>query len=377
MRMQQPAHLAESADPAQLIGLALARVLSGAWRTTVPQLEIDAAELAALAPLLIGSGAGGLAWRRIERGPLASTPAGQQLRATCEMNTLWGAARERKLADLFTTLRAAGVEPLLIKGWASARNYAQRGARPPGDIDLCIHPAQSARAAAALAAPGRAAKLQDIDLRDRFPRLYDQDMDALFAGSQLVPLGGTQVRVAGPEDHLRILCLHMLRHGAWRPLWLSDIAAALETRPPDFDWDRCLGHDARRADWVACAIGLAHQLLGVPVAATPVAARAGQLPRWLAPKVLELWRTPCFAEHGPHELMLVSLQHPQRALAAMRYRWPNPIAASMVNCGALTDLPPTHWQLILYIGSILHFMRRLPCLLHASHLRRPPRNGLD
>ncbi len=51
--------------------------------------------------------------------------------------------------------------------------------------------------------------------------------------SQLVNLDGVDVRVPGLEDHLGILCLHLLHHGAFRPLWLCDIAAALETRPAE------------------------------------------------------------------------------------------------------------------------------------------------
>jgi hypothetical protein len=73
--------------------------------------------------------------------------------------------------------------------------------------------------------------------------------DELFARSQLVPLGDSQIRILGDEDHLRIICLHLLRSGAWRPLWLCDVAVALETLSPDFDWDICLGRDPRQADW--------------------------------------------------------------------------------------------------------------------------------
>jgi hypothetical protein len=159
------------------------------------------------------------------------------------------------------------------------------------------------------------------------------DWDELFARSRLVPLGDEQVRVLCDEDHLRILCLHLLRSGAWRPLWLCDVALLLEkvqspmskvqsqirtgSRPgspagqprwgggsdrvglvqspmskvqgPGFDWDVCLGSDPLYADWVAVTIGLAHQLLGVEVKDTPVAERAKHLPRWLVPAVLKQW----------------------------------------------------------------------------------------
>ncbi len=66
------------------------------------------------------------------------------------------------------------------------------------------------------------------------------------------------------ETHLRVICFHLMREGAWRPLWLVDVAAALEFRPGNFDWHYCL-RDSRRARPVVHAIGLAHRLLGVKI----------------------------------------------------------------------------------------------------------------
>ena len=45
---------------------------------------------------------------------------------------------------------------------------------------------------------------------------------------------GLDVRVLSPEDDLRFLCLHLLRHGAVQPLWLCDICVLLEARANDF-----------------------------------------------------------------------------------------------------------------------------------------------
>src|SRR5262249_11103226 len=122
-----------------------------------------------------------------------------------------------------------------------------------------------------------------------FALLNDHPLEALYERSQLVALGEVNVHVLGPEDHLRLLCLHMLGHGAHRPLWLCDVAIVLESRPPDFDWELCLSGDRRRSDWVACALGLAHHLLGAEIAGTPVEERARRLPRWLIPTVLRQW----------------------------------------------------------------------------------------
>jgi hypothetical protein len=197
-----------------------------------------------------------------------------------------------------------------------------------------------------------------VDLHQGFARLDVCSLDALYARSQLVRLGEVDVRVLGPEDHLRILCVHLLRHGAWRPLWLCDIALALESRPASFDWDRCLGPNRRRADWVACTIGLAHHLLGVPVDDTPVAWRARHLPRWLVPTVLKQWDTPCSSDHAPRGPFATTLRHPTRVPQALYLRWPNPIAATIDLKGPLNALPRWPFQLGVCLWRTVRFLTR-------------------
>src|SRR5207244_784232 len=116
------------------------------------------------------------------------------------------------------------------------------------------------------------------------------------------------VRVLSPEDELRMLCLHMLRHSCWRPIWLCDVAAAIEGRSHDFDWDLCLAGTRRDANWVSCSIGLARQLLACRADDAPV--RVFNMPRWLEPAVLKQWGSPAkgdFTEGGP---LLSYLRYP-------------------------------------------------------------------
>jgi len=183
------------------------------------------------------------------------------------------------------------------------------------------------------------------------------DWDELYERSQLVPLGDEQVRVLCPEDHLRLLCMHLLRSGAWRPLWLCDVALLVETRAPDFDWQRCLGDDPLYADWVAVTIGLAHQLLGLYIKDTPVAERAQNLPRWLVPAVLEQWgrehmqgpkskvQSPKSAiqssaskvqsQPGAHRLWTLDIGH----WTDLYSRWDNPIRATAAVGGRFNNWP--------------------------------------
>ena len=85
---------------------------------------------------------------------------------------------------------------------------------------------------------------------DRFDPHRSNTWDKVFARTQLVPLNDIQVRVLSDEDHLRVLCHHFLLSGAWRPLWLVDVAVALATASEDFDWNTCLGPDPIHANWV-------------------------------------------------------------------------------------------------------------------------------
>jgi len=110
-------------------------------------------------------------------------------------------------------------------------------------------------------------------------------------GTLLVDLNGTRVRVPSAEDHLRILCLHFLKHGGWRPLWLCDIAVALECRPPDFYWDWFFGVDKKRAQWLFCTLQLTHQLLDVRIDDVPNRDRV-RVPGWLAAAVERVWSKP-------------------------------------------------------------------------------------
>jgi hypothetical protein len=160
--------------------------------------------------------------------------------------------------------------------------------------------------------------------------------------------------VPAPEDHLRVLCTHLLRHGAARALWLCDVALVVESRPPDFDWERCLGPDPCVADWVACTVGLAGTLLGARTAETPIAARAARLPRWLVPAVLRQWgqeyrRLAPLADH---------VGRPRTALAELRHHWPNPIAATVALGGRFGPGPRFPYQVGATVRGLGRFLRQ-------------------
>ena len=201
-----------------------------------------------------------------------------------------------------------------------------------------------------------------LDLQQGFPDLADHPLQEVFANSGVSECGGVQVRTVGPEDQLRHLCVHLMRHGAWRPLWLCDVAMAVESVDANFDWDYCLRGRRQRTQAVACAVGLAHQLLGARVDHTPLGNRARRLPRWLVPAVLRQWGV----RHEFNELFAAALRRPAEILPALRRRWPNPVEATMSVQGPFNNVPRLPFQLADCVVRLGGFLLRLPRDLRSS-----------
>jgi len=296
---------------------------------------------------------------------LRTSAAAHELRQAYRLYTLQNARQERKIVQAITLLRSAGVEPLLVKGWAVARLYPERGLRPYGDIDLCVRPEQYATAVDALAAP--AAEPVAVDLHKGLPQLHRPSLDDVYERSQLVTLGEIDVRILGPEDHLRYLCIHMLQHGAYRARWLCDIAVVLESLPEDFDWAYLLRGDRRPADWVASTVCLAHQLLGAGLDGIPAAERDRHLPRWLLPSVLSQWsKEEHYMDIGS---IAYSFRHPAQLLKGLRLRWPNPIQATVRVGGPFNELPRLPFQLWECVLRTAHFIKQVLSLIRQRSFR--------
>jgi len=367
-------------------GSLVARLLSGVWRGVSTAPDISTSELSTLAQLLNATGDAALGWWRIRHSELATSEAGRQLHQAYRLFRLAALIHEQEIKYVFSLLRAERIEPVLVKGWAIARLYPDRGLRPYGDIDICVRPDRFAKAEQAL----KCLESLDghyVDLHSGFAKLelwhgrparglhHGQDAhatllwDKLFERSQLVSLGEERIRVLGGEDHLRILCLHLLRSGAWRPLWLCDVAVALETLAADFDWERCLGNDPKIAEWVACTIGLAQQLLGARSADIPVRLSAQrEVPRWLAPAILRQWDR-CLNPHAI-EPALPALSARTRDAAKffneVYARWDQPVRATVAMRGRFNNWPRWPYQL----GELLLHTSEVPKQLASMIVRR-------
>ena len=300
-------------------GNLVATALAGAWRESPPSVEMSPDDLGEIAPLLLETGAGSLGWWRFRHSELGASTVGEQLRMAYRLHTLQAEVHERQITRVVGLLRSAGVEPLLAKGWAIARLYPESGLRPYGDIDLMVRPeAYSATESTPALGSG------PVDLQCPFPELDERPFDELYGRSELVALGDTDVRILGPEDHLRFLCLHQLRHGAWRPLWLCDVGVSLDCLPASFDWGYFLSGQERRSNWVVCVLLIAQQLLGARLDESRIRHMAVELPSWLVPAVLRAWGS---GHQGSPRRLAAYLYHPAGVMQAVRQRWPSRIQA--------------------------------------------------
>jgi hypothetical protein len=336
-------------------GELVAAALAGCWRADPYRLELSAIEFASITPLLLQSGAGALSWRRVRNSHLAETSSGKELQQAYRLHAIQAALHETNIKQVLELLRAAGVEPVLAKGWAIARSYPEIGLRPYGDLDFCVAPNEFADAKAALTEAG---DRYPVDLHWGLRMLDYQDWDELFQRSQLVPLDETLVRVFAPEDHLRLLCFHLLRHGVERPIGLVDIAVALEGRCNKFDWPTCLGSDRKHADWIITSIGLAGELLGADVRNVPFSVKQRQ-PSWIVNAVLKAWGRS-FANHFSQAAPLKFYRHHPRGLAkALAARWPTPIIGTIGVGGSFNRLPRFPYQLGYLLLRSLRFLKQV------------------
>jgi hypothetical protein len=231
---------------------------------------------------------GAIAWWRIRDSEFAPTPEVARLQAAFRHHALTAARQERDLPHLLAHFNHAGIEPILFKGWTLARLYPHRALRPFGDFDLLVRVEEAERARTVLRALGSDLQSRaDVDTTETLARyLPDRTESELFERSRPESIAGTRFRVLSWEDHLRLVTLHQLHHGGWRPLWLCDAAVLLEALPSDFSWELCLKGDPHLSEGVLAAVALAVELLGArPPPTTPSAV----VPAWLREAVLRGW----------------------------------------------------------------------------------------
>lgn len=355
-------------------GWLIAKALTGSWLETPPPCELSPDELARIGPLLIKSGAGALLWRSIRDTDFGQTETGADLQSVYRLQRLQSHAHIQNIKTVIAHLHAAGIESVLMKGWSIARLYPEPGLRHYSDLDLCVAPYQERAVRMALKSLGTLEGY--VDVHRGLGRHEKLAWPKIIGRAETVDLEGMPVRILGHEDHLRLLCLHWLRHDAWNPIGLVDVAVALASRRSDFDWHVALGEDSKHADWTACAIGLACQLLGVAVESTPVAERAKHLPAWLVTEVLKQWETCVNANYRDMALVEVGplLRSPRHLVKELSTRWHYPIRATMELRGSFNEWPRAPYQVAAVLLRSPELPRQIALLIARSFRRQTARH---
>jgi len=322
-------------------GAAIADLLSGSWRATPEPFAQASSVLELLNERLQITGAAGLAWWRIRDSAVADSPVGRSLHDAFRLQVLDARLHEQTLRTALDLIESAGVEPVLAKGWAMAQAYPHAGMRPYGDFDLFVAPKSLDAAAAALAR--RRGRSLRVDLHSGVPR-YSGTWADVLERSRTVRFGSRALRIFGPEDHLGLLSSHLLFHGAWRPLWLCDIAVLAETLPDDFDWDYVLALPARQIEEIRVAVRLAHEVLGAEIDDTPWSGTSDRLPTWLPAATMAAWSR---GHYSTTTALALTEARVGAVLKSLRLRWPNPIEVTHrwgASYGGMPRVPIQLWD---------------------------------
>jgi hypothetical protein len=370
----------------------ICEILRGSWRAEPEPLSVSEASLAESIPVLASTGAGGLAWNRVaQNASLRVSSSGEELRNSARILALDVVRHDLALGDLARMFHENGVKPLLFKGWALSHYYSERRLRALGDIDLCAPPGRFDALADILrrqgffelnATDGQAngrtklftsmnaasGKYLMVDLHEGLEKFRLPPLEDVFARAVQLQAGNHFLLVPAAEDHLRIIAVHFLRDGGWRPSSLCDVGAMIEALPPAFDWDLCLGKEPRYRRWVACTVALAHEFLGARLDAFPEECRVRDTPKWLSAAVLRAWRKP-FAHHKARPLFAEVWRHHRADLVAeILARWPNGIRATIELDVDIDNRPRWPYQ-------VAHFTRLIGQFLWRGVRSRPPRRS--
>ena len=261
---------------------------------------------------------------------------------------------EKAILEAFRSFREQGIEPILIKGWAAARNYPPEKPRFYGDIDLAVGEDSYDAAHTLVESPNSPVK--GVDLHRELRHLDNVDWQQLFSRSTLVSVNDDTIRILAPEDHLRVLCVHWLTTGGENKERLFDILYAVENRSDSFDWSTCLDVvTPERRSWVVSTVGLAHKYLGLSLDGIPFADEARDLPEWLTACVEKGWRAE-IRLRGLDE----SITEKSMFIKQMRKRLPpNPIQSTVFCEGMFDHRSRVGYQVRDVFGRIRPSLRRI------------------
>lgn len=269
-------------------------------------------------------------------------------------NLLERRVQRTNAARAYGLFRAAGIEPILIKGIAAAANYPAEVSRRSVDMDLAVDPAvftEAARIAAEATEAGLA-----IDLHRGLRHLDVRPWDDLFDNSRVESVeGGGEYRVLRPEDHLRVLAVHWLNDGGIYRERLWDVSYLVANRDDSFDWQRVTaGLSDKRARWIECVLGLCSKYLSLDLSNTPFDEAVQRLPAWFTRTLESEW-----AESREMIPLWLVVRQPAAFIAQLRMRLdPNPIQATIQMEGSLDAPTRLHYKIGNFVQRSVPSLKR-------------------
>ncbi len=265
---------------------------------------------------------------------------------------------ELATAAAFGHFRSAGIEPILIKGWAVGRLYPAHKPRFAADIDLAISSADLEKAENLI----KTASFENIavDLHRELRHLDTVAWQKLFSRSQTINLDGTSIRILADEDHLRVLAVHWLSDGGMNRDRLWDIHYTVTSQAKTFDWDRCFAEiSPTRQKWIRTVVALAAKYTQLDVAAVPFDTSENNIPRWIIKTLEKEWRSEV-----PISSLHLSFNDPKRLLQQLAKRFPPNAIQSTIEAEGEFD---ENSRLPFQIKSLLR--RAKPSLLRIKESR--------
>lgn len=218
----------------------------------------------------------------------------------------------RSASQALTVLRAAGVEPVSLKGLGLiATAYPEATVRPMHDLDFLFRGGEFTRAFDALLAHGwlpvrgtRASYARRLKVFHALPLIGPDGTEvdlhrymleencfpgadtAVFERLKTGQAGDVPVTTPGPEDQVINACVHGVRWDPLPPLrWVIDAVMVIRAAGDGFDWEY-LAQEARRREvtvGMSAALAFASRFEpSIPQATVDQLAseRAGRLERW-------------------------------------------------------------------------------------------------
>jgi hypothetical protein len=251
---------------------------------------------------------------------------------------------EENIKSAFRLFRENGIEPVLIKGWAVAKEYPDKCQRFYSDIDLSVAPEMYEKSLRLLASV-KGGNL-NIDLHCGLRHLDTLDWEKLYANSEVELIDDFPVRILRREDHLRVLCVHWLTDGGAYKEKLLDIFYLLQNNAERFDWESCFDSiDENRREWIIKTIAVVHKYHGLDVSKMPFAGEINSIPRWFEKSLEKEWSSGTRLQP-----IHVFIGKKKEFWKQLKKRFPpNAIQATVEMQGKFDESPRIYYQ----IGSII------------------------